>query len=114
MCSERGLFYVFDSHSRNREGLSSANGTSVLGLLASLNVFCSYICSLVRFLNRNPDVVQFDLHYFAIRKDHKKIDKIDNAIEIYENLNGYRIVCVKKKEKESHQIHRENVSMLRS
>lgn len=97
--SEKDCILVFDSHSRNENGLSCADGTSVVGFMTSLNDFCKYIYQLVKSMNKNPDIVQFDLHYYAIRKNRKVQVK---CIEILNN-DGYKIRDVhKRKRKVSH------------
>lgn len=91
---------MFDSHSRNQYGLCCADGTSVLGLMVALNDFCVYISQLVMSMNKNPDVVQFDLHCFVLQKNTKSLVK---HIEIFDNSVGYRKVDEpKRKRKESH------------
>ena len=109
---DKDLFYVFDSHSRNHDGFSSSDGTSVLGVFHSVSGVCSYFCGLVKSLQKNPDVVQFDLHHYALSKHY---NETVNVVEILDNPVGYRIkkqVHKRKKTFPSSQSKRQYIDSL--
>ena len=89
-------FFVFDSHSRNKNGSIAVEGegTAVLGILHSLGDLCSYLRSLVTSFKKDLCKVQFDLHIFNLIK--KSIGS-EYAIEILHPRFDFKFICTDRK-----------------
>lgn len=81
-------FYVFDSHSRNEEGMSCGDGSCVLGVFDNLSDICCFLCRLSASVQANSCGVQFDLHLLTFKK---KYEATPFCIKILENRRGFEI-----------------------
>ena len=89
-------FYVFDSHSRNEQGLSCPDGKSVLGRVTSLQNLCSFLRSLSASICQHTDTVQFDLHSLNIQKKHIPTTF---EIQILDHRAGFNVKTLQKRKK---------------
>jgi hypothetical protein len=64
-------FYIFDSHSRDSNGMCNANGNGILGVVHGLEHLCSFLRSLSSSINCSDTVFQFDVHPLLIAKVKK-------------------------------------------
>lgn len=62
--------YVFDSHSRNDNGLSSPDGTCVLGVVNTLPDLCCFLRALCNSVGTSEGYTQFDIHLLSLSTSH--------------------------------------------
>ncbi|KAH3829082.1 hypothetical protein DPMN_131070 [Dreissena polymorpha] len=87
------FYYVFDSHSRDENGLCCPDGTSVLGEMHSLKDMCTFIDNLVTSCGQCPTSVQFDMHLFFLKAFFKPYF---NAVHILDNQEGFKKIPKRK------------------
>lgn len=61
-------FYIFDPHSRNSNGLPCPEGASVLGVVQTMQLTCSFIRTLYQKSPGNLNTKQFDLHKVELKQ----------------------------------------------
>ena len=86
-------FYVFDSHSRDDSGLSSAEGTCVLGVVPKLSDLCNFLRTLCLSVSScSLGDVQFDLHKVSI----VKLKKFRSNMQGYGHILHLPVMCITK------------------
>lgn len=87
-------YYFFDPHARDKFGLPSESGKSILSVLENLSVVCVYLRKFASSLTASkPHEIQYDLHHIVFNKPKKKkYCKHHSAINII--LVPYRVNCI--------------------
>ena len=96
-CGNSNSFNVFDSHSRDINGLSCAEGTSVLGIIRSFDSLCKFVRTLVCSLGKDAEIEQFDLHPYNFRTVNSGNYNYSFGVRICNGLQGFKVMNRKRK-----------------
>lgn len=92
---KESIYYIFDSHSRDDNGMSCSDGKCVLGAVKSLFELASFIRSLSRSVSHNSGT-QFDLHTFSFDKRYKYTPFV---IKIFNDTRGFKIETIHRRKR---------------
>ena len=87
------IFYVFDSHSRDKHGLICSSGKCVLGFIKTIPELSTHIRMLSGCGN---STIQFDLHVFALSARRRCVQY---TVQILDDRMGWKIKAYANKKK---------------
>ncbi|XP_060554156.1 uncharacterized protein LOC132715189, partial [Ruditapes philippinarum] len=97
----KNQFYVFDSHSRNNEGLMCTDGHCVLGIVNSISDLCCFLRQLLDSCKKDYSCVQFDLHVISVKKFFIPLLPTAFCVKILDNRKGFKIQKIRKRKNNS-------------
>lgn len=86
-------YYFFDPHARDKFGLPSESGKSILSVLENLSEVCVYLRKFASSLTAlKPQEIQYDLHHIVFNKPKKIYCKSHSATNII--TVPYKVNCI--------------------
>ena len=87
-------FFIFDSHSRNENGMICPDGKCVLGNVESLVDLCTFLRSLANSLGLCLANTQYDLHTMNFSKRYRPTPF---EVKILDRVQGFKIRTIKRR-----------------